>query len=79
VDQEFPNRDDDKNGQSDAIPDDTGFADFFLFDHAILLYALPPPGLVAGDFSPAGLFCGASLCGHHVFSGFVAGRAQLHE
>jgi hypothetical protein len=38
VDQEFPNRDDDKNGQSDAIPDDTGFADFFLFAHAILLY-----------------------------------------
>jgi hypothetical protein len=36
VDQEFPNRDDDKNGQSDAIPDDTGFADFFLFHHAIL-------------------------------------------
>jgi hypothetical protein len=36
VDQKFPNRDDDKNGQSYAIPDDTGFADFFLFDHAIL-------------------------------------------
>jgi len=38
VDQKFPNRDEDKNGQSDAIPDDTGFADFFLFHHAILLF-----------------------------------------
>jgi len=37
VDQKFPNRDSDKNGQSYAIPDDTGFADFFLFHHAILL------------------------------------------
>jgi len=34
VDQKFPNRDDDK---SDAILDDAGFADFFLFHHAILL------------------------------------------
>jgi hypothetical protein len=42
VDQKFPNRDDNKNGQSDAIPDDTGFADFFLFHHAILL--LTPNG-----------------------------------
>jgi hypothetical protein len=39
VDQKFPNRDDDENGQSDAIPDDTGVADFFLFDHAICLAA----------------------------------------
>ncbi|MGH9636360.1 MAG: hypothetical protein ACRD72_16140 [Candidatus Angelobacter sp.] len=38
MDQKFPNRDDDKNGQSDAIPDDTGFADFFLFHHAIVLF-----------------------------------------
>jgi hypothetical protein len=37
VGQKFPNRDDDENGQSDAIPDDTGVADFFLFDHAISL------------------------------------------
>ncbi|HEY2362232.1 MAG TPA: hypothetical protein VGK36_14020 [Candidatus Angelobacter sp.] len=37
VNQKFPNRDDDKNGQSDAIPDDTGLADFSLFHHAILL------------------------------------------
>jgi len=37
VDQKFPNRDDDKSGQSDAILDDAGFADFFLFHHAILL------------------------------------------
>jgi hypothetical protein len=36
VDQKFPNRDEDKNGQSDAIPDDPGFADVFLFHHAIL-------------------------------------------
>jgi hypothetical protein len=40
VDQKFPNRDDDKNGQSDAIPDHAGLADFLLFDHAILRYAL---------------------------------------
>jgi len=40
VDQKFPNRDSDKNGQSYAIPDDTGFADFFLFHHAILLLRL---------------------------------------
>jgi hypothetical protein len=39
VNQKFPNRDDDKTGQSDAIPDDTGFADFFLFHHAIVLLA----------------------------------------
>jgi hypothetical protein len=37
VEQKFPNRDDDKNGQSDAIPDHAGLADFFLFDHAIRL------------------------------------------
>jgi hypothetical protein len=36
VEQKFPNRDDDKNGQSNAIPDDTGFVDFFLFHHTIL-------------------------------------------
>ena len=40
VDQKLPNRYDDKNGQSDAIADDTGFADFFLFHHAILLVTL---------------------------------------
>jgi hypothetical protein len=34
VDQKFPNRDEDKNGQSDAIPDHPGFADFVLFHHA---------------------------------------------
>ena len=50
VDQKFPHRDDDKNGQSNAIPDDTGFVDFFLFHHTILplrpsnlaLLRLPP-------------------------------------
>jgi hypothetical protein len=39
VDQKFPNRNRDKNGESDAIPDDTGFADFVLFHHAIVLLA----------------------------------------
>jgi hypothetical protein len=54
VDQKFPNRDDDKNGQSDAIPDHAGLADLFLFYHAILLVTLLlPRELVAGDFSPA--------------------------
>jgi hypothetical protein len=44
VDQKFPNRDDDENGQSDAITDDARLADFFLFDHALRLavdFALP--------------------------------------
>jgi hypothetical protein len=42
VGQKLPNRDDDKNGQADSIADDAGFADFFLFDHAILLSVLQP-------------------------------------
>jgi hypothetical protein len=42
VDQKFPNRDGDKNGQSDAIPDGPGLADLLLFHHAILLLRLPP-------------------------------------
>jgi hypothetical protein len=54
VDQEFQNRDDDKNGQSNAIPDDSGLADFFLFHHAILLLRLTTAAillvmLAAGD------------------------------
>jgi hypothetical protein len=36
VNQKFPNRNDDKNGESDAVANDTGFTDFFLFHHAIL-------------------------------------------
>jgi len=36
VDQKLPNRYDDKNGQSDAIPDHPGLVDFFLFHHTIL-------------------------------------------
>src|SRR5437588_11590450 len=59
--QKFPNRKHDKNGQSDSIADDPGLADFFLFQHAILLlsltaaailpcYAWQPRALVAGDF-----------------------------
>jgi hypothetical protein len=43
--QEFPNRKHDKNGQSDSVADHTGLADFFLFDHAILLYVLQPLAL----------------------------------
>jgi hypothetical protein len=54
VDQEFQNRDDDKNGQSDAIPDDAGFVDFFLFHHTILILRLTTAAillvmLAAGD------------------------------
>ena len=82
MNQKFPNRDEDKNGQSDAIADDTGFADFSLFHHAILLFTpngcgdrallrLQPRGLVAGDFSPA-CFFRSVFCRHHVFSCLVA-------
>jgi hypothetical protein len=37
VDQKFPNRHEDKNGESDAVANDAGFADLFLFHHANLL------------------------------------------
>jgi hypothetical protein len=39
VDQKLPNRNRDKNDESDAVANDAGFADFFLFHHAVLLYA----------------------------------------
>lgn len=79
LDQKFPDGESDKNDQTDSVPDHPCVAGLFLYLHKRTLSKTKSGGLVSGDLSPAGFFTRCLLLRHHLFGGFVARRAQLHE